>query len=159
MELKSGKSWLARKRSRVLIVPLWNWNPGTAKGLHRKSSGFNRTFMELKSACRLDFKNSKIRFNRTFMELKYEWVCRVAVPSNGFNRTFMELKCRMQPRSVPWWGRFNRTFMELKLACGSTLACGSAVLIVPLWNWNVSLASQCRCSQVLIVPLWNWNSI
>ncbi len=33
-----------------------------------------------------------------------------------------------------------------------------AVLIVPLWNWNVEASSTSKCKKkVLIVPLWNWN--
>ena len=34
------------------------------------------------------------------------------------------------------------------------------VLIVPLWNWNISVLPQVTIDNVvLIVPLWNWNTI
>ena len=35
------------------------------------NTGFNRTFMELKSGCDVLRVRRPVRFNRTFMELKY----------------------------------------------------------------------------------------
>ena len=36
--------------------------------------------------------------------------------------------------------------------------CKQCVLIVPLWNWNLSKTNWSQAiSIVLIVPLWNWN--
>ena len=37
--------------------------------------GFNRTFMELKFSCALNYLKMKVRFNRTFMELKLYIPC------------------------------------------------------------------------------------
>ena len=94
------------------------------------------------------------------MELKLLYILHVYVCTRGFNRTFMELK--------PFWTMynccnslcFNRTFMELKLRIDSLQNLYDAVLIVPLWNWNViSSIFILNPRNVLIVPLWNWNSI
>ena len=76
------------------------------------------------------------RFNRTFMELKL----------TGFDCIFAPLRS------------FNRTFMELKYTLIVAAKGRIAVLIVPLWNWNVrGLAAPLSRKNVLIVPLWNWN--
>ena len=56
--------------SRVLIVPLWNWNVGTELILNNGPMGSNCTFMELKLA---KSKKEVIEItgsNCTFMELK-----------------------------------------------------------------------------------------
>ena len=37
---------------------------------------------------------------------------------------------------------FNRTFMELKLYSSICFFALSAVLIVPLWNWNLNAVSS-----------------
>ena len=48
MELKWSLFVISGVCSRVLIVPLWNWNGGTTS--HQEPPPrFNRTFMELKS--------------------------------------------------------------------------------------------------------------
>ena len=48
MELKYQKVVNKYADSRVLIVPLWNWNKLIGKQLQWKQLRFNRTFMELK---------------------------------------------------------------------------------------------------------------
>ena len=48
--------------------------------------------------------------------------------------------------------------MELKLMDSPFSLCRLRVLIVPLWNWNLSAREgQNTYALVLIVPLWNWN--
>ena len=98
----------------------------------------------------------------------------------GFTRTFMELKHK-ERRSLALTGkRFTRTFMELKPLLISCTLWRHAVLLVPLWNWNITIIaiihaidsftrtfmelkqfycqSACIVCCVLLVPLWNWNS-
>ena len=83
-----------------------------------------------------DNRRRSLRFNRTFMELKL----------TGFDCIFAPLRS------------FNRTFMELKYTLIVAAKGRIAVLIVPLWNWNVrGLAAPLSRKNVLIVPLWNWN--
>ena len=74
MELKLDITSRSLFCSRVLIVPLWNWNLNTAAFVRAKQHGFNRTFMELKYLSRGNRESGESSFNRTFMELKY---CRV----------------------------------------------------------------------------------
>ena len=62
--------------SRVLIVPLWNWNQD-------------------EETVKLD-PLGNIRFNRTFMELKLQQLGSDSPAAKGFNRTFMELKYTAQ---------------------------------------------------------------
>ena len=48
--------------------------------------------------------------------------------------------------------------MELKFSVCLLSSNILAVLIVPLWNWNVDLLRYgLDPTTVLIVPLWNWN--
>ena len=47
MELKYGCNSSYLSATRVLIVPLWNWNTLLDKD-GKPKAGFNRTFMELK---------------------------------------------------------------------------------------------------------------
>ena len=55
--------------------------------------------------------------------------------------------------------RSNRTFMELKLKSFQQRYLQPQVLIVPLWNWNMTMVHEIMHGmKVLIVPLWNWNS-
>ena len=53
----------------------------------------------------------------------------------------------------------NCTVVELKQYLRRLDKQRQAVLIVPLWNWNVfSFCVDDRRAVVLIVPLWNWNN-
>ena len=74
-------------------------------------------------------------FNRTFMELKSADGQRRNRPTGCFNRTFMELKSLNCTANDAANNCFNRTFMELKLHREEVgiLRC-LRVLIVPLWN-------------------------
>ena len=50
--------------------------------------------------------------------------------------------------------------MELKCITDIFELFAGQVLIVPLWNWNLSDACfKADEQQVLIVPLWNWNDV
>ena len=118
----------------VLIVPLWNWNDLTAS-TNALSTGFNRTFMELKCNTAVTQNTIPFRFNRTFMELKFihvrirsRVVSVLIVPLWNWNiqGTTGESPCDC----------FNRTFMELKCCIANSSTTDGTVLIVPLWNWN-----------------------
>ena len=81
---------LTIKLAKVLIEPLWNWNRKTEVSL-RKTTGLNRTFMELK--------HEKINENKkpwtVLIEPLWNWNnCTMAFLPVSFclNRTFMELK-------------------------------------------------------------------
>ena len=91
MELKLNITSRSLVCSRVLIVPLWNWNV---------IGSFSCDYAQ--------------GFNRTFMELKYYWHTYFAkglnvliVPLWNWNKDIMT---PVRPNN----GRFNRTFMELK---------------------------------------------
>ena len=54
--------------------------------------------------------------------------------------------------------RFTCTFMELKSQNDVQNDILHIVLLVPLWNWNISGRSSPSADfQVLLVALWNWN--
>ena len=123
------------RTSKVLIVPLWNWNGHPRYGAS-KEEGFNCTFMELK--CLWDSIILK-SVNHVLIVPLWNWntlACVLFVALAGFNCTFMELKLA----HVGIWKTMWR------------------VLIVPLWNWNVTTGYAVAVADtVLIVPLWNWN--
>ena len=80
------------------------------------------------------------------------------LPYHRSNRTFMELKFISTMLSLRLFLRSNRTFMKLKFSVCLLSSNILAVLIVPLWNWNVDLLRYgLDPTTVLIVPLWNWN--
>ena len=58
----------------------------------KTTSAFNRTFMELKLACKEPITIKISTFNRTFMELKRRIAAVCIREDDAFNRTFMELK-------------------------------------------------------------------
>ena len=62
---------------KVLIAPLWNWNPTTQERRRRGVHRSNRTFMELKLRKLDAVEGDSARSNRTFMELKsgYGFIC------------------------------------------------------------------------------------
>ena len=119
----------------VLIVPLWNWNDNSGSSVAILSSGFNRTFMELKYNFKLNFE----QFYQVLIVPLWNW-------NQSGKTTFVYDK---KVLIVPLWNwnsvislylalneRFNRTFMELKSDTILYLPALPAVLIVPLWNWN-----------------------
>ena len=145
---------------------------------HQRLSSFNRTFMELK------FLHTEANQNQHQVLIVPLWnwnriLQRCFLVCSSFNRTFMELKFNaMRPWKVKE-SSFNRTFMELKWSIWTLWTTRACVLIVPLWNWNLTLNRKAqtpssfnrtfmelklithhisyRGSLVLIVPLWNWN--
>ena len=121
--------------SRVLIVPLWNWN-------------FYRWLTCKQKALVLIV--PLWNWNLSVYDDKARFPC--------FNRTFMELKCHLVHPVRLVTKSFNRTFMELKLVCSDSATLIRFVLIVPLWNWNYRVRWRLwNVCSVLIVPLWNWN--
>ena len=111
MELKFMTALDFNDRGQVLIVPLWNWNNTLS---HHEQDEYEVLIVPLwnwnDNAAKASLQATR-GFNRTFMELKLGCSVRKAL----LLPTFMELKCRFS-RSFSWY---------------------SAVLIVPLWNWNV----------------------
>ena len=121
----------------VLIVPLWNWND---KG------GDPEEFKQMVLIVPL------WNWNETPRRYHHAWWIVLIVPlwnwntesrpvtdmGQGSNRTFMELKWRSRLTLQRWVLSSNRTFMELKLRNGVEWFLWLSVLIVPLWNWNVT---------------------
>ena len=131
----SVSSWY-QFNTKVLIVPLWNWN--TKYRPHRKHRvSSNRTFMELKFRL-LDLCGYGIA---VLIVPLWNWNSDVRkvfpLDSYGSNRTFMELKLLLMPSTNSIVLRSNRTFMELKFLSMMAFLTLYHVLIVPLWNWNM----------------------
>ena len=77
---------------------------------------------------------------------------------NCINCTVVELKLVREFQNAKWHIRINCTVVELKPNKIIELSDKNGVLIVPLWNWNVTLYYMLHMRFfVLIVPLWNWN--
>ena len=132
-----------------------------------RSQSSNRTFMELKCISRQKANTLVGSSNRTFMELKllsmsgvnvlpkvlivplWNWnikdLALQAVIEFCSNRIFMELKYPTLQLTAQTLGSSNRTFMELKLEISRSLLINSLVLIVPLWNWNLSVEHDVEC--------------
>ena len=67
----------------------------------------------------------------------------------------------MKGKCFDWHNRLstlNRTSVELKYDSNSLFRGFGLPLIVPQWNWNMSMLKQIAFSPgPLIVPQWNWN--
>ena len=120
----ASPAWAASLR--LLIVPLWNWN-SCPSGRSRPPATFNRTIVELKYGKAVGSCTSHTTFNRTIVELKSEFKNFTASDNKAFNRTIVELK-----------------FRHDRIASGGLLN----LLIVPLWNWNVSGSVRRRLSTL-----------
>ena len=113
MELKyfyRNEQW---EDSKVLIVPLWNWNLVIDEKTYNNLS-FNCTFMELKSSS-----SSKASWTQQVLIVPlWNW-------NYGFYKNHKQL---YQVLIVPLWN-WNSEDREGKKTV-------ETVLIVPLWNWN-----------------------
>ena len=126
--------------SRVLIVPLWNWNSHSCR---RKNGKIYVLIVPLWNW------NEKWILHAPWLD----WV--LIVPLWNWNSSFHPFFSRISGS--------NCTFMELKYMFGMKLDTANKVLIVPLWNWNMNKidaafyrlgSSNCTFMELKYESMW-----
>ena len=134
-------------RTKLLIAPVWNWNPGVPDETEEEVMSFNRTSLELKLAC------NSVHHTRCKLLIAPVWNWNSCSPNKAhkppvaFNRTSLELKRWNGTMIMLPLLTFNRTSLELKLCTfWNFRICSACLLIAPVWNWN---SGWCRS-----IPVW-----
>ena len=147
--------------SKVLSLPMRNWNPGHTTVLMKKAESFESTYEELKQCRYVRIKQFDFRFESTYEELKPAIPHAKPLDSLRFESTYEELKPCLKPFCLVWrvfwvylWGiettsckgtrkaprlRFESTYEELKLGTGAVNHDPFWVLSLPMRNWNQSV--------------------
>jgi len=120
----------------LLIAPMWNWN---WEGAVEQSNNDNLLIAPMWN------------WNTIVSNL----VCFAGV---AVNRTNVELKFNSQDGKFLLIKAVNRTNVELKSYDKAVGYVQQALLIAPMWNWNIVTEMRLfPATKLLIAPMWNWN--